>query len=153
MEGNLLQQLFNYYVTNFGYLWDLFFKHLLMSVYGVLFAALIGIPLGILLARYTKLSGFVITIANIIQTVPVIAMLAILMLVMGLGSETVVLTVFLYALLPIIKNTYTGIASVGIVCKTPATVNTILAVRFVFDNKMPIGTATMMASNNATIEI
>ncbi len=87
MEGNLLQQLFNYYVTNFGYLWDLFFKHLLMSVYGVLFAALIGIPLGILLARYTKLSGFVITIANIIQTVPVIAMLAILMLVMGLGSE------------------------------------------------------------------
>ena len=73
---------------------DLFFKHLLMSVYGVLFAALIGIPLGILLARYTKLSGFVITIANIIQTVPVIAMLAILMLVMGLGSETVVLTVF-----------------------------------------------------------
>ncbi len=39
-------------------------------------------------------------------------MLAILMLVMGLGSETVVLTVFLYALLPIIKNTYTGIASV-----------------------------------------
>ncbi|HEJ8539469.1 TPA: ABC transporter permease [Staphylococcus aureus] len=112
MEGNLLQQLFNYYVTNFGYLWDLFFKRLLMSVYGVLFAALIGIPLGILLARYTKLSGFVITIANIIQTVPVIAMLAILMLVMGLGSETVVLTVFLYALLPIIKNTYTGIASV-----------------------------------------
>ena len=112
MEGNLLQQLFNYYVTNFDYLWDLFFKHLLMSVYGVLFAALIGIPLGILLARYTKLSGFVITIANIIQTVPVIAMLAILMLVMGLGSETVVLTVFLYALLPIIKNTYTGIASV-----------------------------------------
>ena len=48
MEGSLLQQLFNYYVTNFGYLWDLFFKHLLMSVYGVLFAALIGIPLGIL---------------------------------------------------------------------------------------------------------
>ena len=63
------------------------------------FAALSGIPLGILLARYTKLSGFVITIANIIQTVQSFTMLAILMLVMGLGSETVVLTVFLYALL------------------------------------------------------
>lgn len=59
-----------------------------------------------------KIHKTLITIANIIQTVPVIAMLAILMLVMGLGSETVVLTVFLYALLPIIKNTYTGIASV-----------------------------------------
>ena len=77
-----------------------------LAIYGIYFQTLInvclwcavcsfgGIPLGILLARYTKLSGFVITIANIIQTVPVIAMLAILMLVMGLGSETVVLTVF-----------------------------------------------------------
>lgn len=68
--------------------------------------------IGNLACKIHKTSGFVITIANIIQTVPVIAMLAILMLVMGLGSETVVLTVFLYALLPIIKNTYTGIASV-----------------------------------------
>ena len=78
-------------------------KHLLMSVYGVLFASIVGIPIGIIIARYSKFSGVIITIANIIQTVPVIAMLAILMLVMGLGTTTVVVTVFLYALLPIIK--------------------------------------------------
>ncbi len=83
-----------------------------MSVYGVLFAAIVGIPLGIIIARYKKLSWTIITIANIIQTVPVIAMLAILMLVMGLGPTTVVVTVFLYALLPIIKNTFTGIVGV-----------------------------------------
>lgn len=112
MEGNLLQQLVEYYSVNFGYLWDLFIKHLLMSVYGVLFAAIVGIPLGIIIARYKKLSWTIITIANIIQTVPVIAMLAILMLVMGLGTTTVVVTVFLYALLPIIKNTFTGIVGV-----------------------------------------
>ncbi|WP_145467869.1 ABC transporter permease [Staphylococcus pettenkoferi] len=112
MSGNLLQQLGEYYSTNFGYLMDLFFKHFLMSVYGVLFASIIGIPIGIFIARFSKLSWIVITIANIIQTVPVIAMLAILMLVMGLGPNTVVFTVFLYALLPIIKNTYTGIQGV-----------------------------------------
>lgn len=112
MSGNLLQQLGEYYSTNFGYLMDLFFKHLLMSVYGVLFASIIGIPIGIFIARFSKLSWIVITIANIIQTVPVIAMLAILMLVMGLGPNTVVFTVFLYALLPIIKNTYTSIQGV-----------------------------------------
>lgn len=114
MEGNLLQQLVEYYSINFGYLWDLFLKHLLMSVYGVLFASIVGIPIGIVIARYSKFSGFIITIANIIQTVPVIAMLAILMLVMGLGTTTVVVTVFLYALLPIIKNTYTGIMGVDV---------------------------------------
>ena len=85
-----------------------------MSIYGVLFAAIIGIPLGILIARFGKLSGIIITLANIIQTVPVIAMLAILMLVIGLGINTVIFTVFLYALLPIIKNTYTGINEVDI---------------------------------------
>ena len=112
MEGNLLQQFLHYYAVNYGYLLDLFFQHLLMSVYGVLFAAIVGIPIGIVIARYAKISGIIITLANIIQTVPVIAMLAILMLVMGLGPNTVVFTVFLYALLPIIKNTYTGIIGV-----------------------------------------
>ena len=85
-----------------------------MSVYGVLFASIIGIPLGIIIARFGKLSGVIITLANIIQTVPVIAMLAMLMLVIGLGINTVIFTVFLYALLPIIKNTYTGIKEVDI---------------------------------------
>lgn len=112
MDGNLLQQLIEYYAVNFGYLWDLFIKHLLMSIYGVLFAAIVGIPLGIIIARYSKLSWIIITIANIIQTVPVIAMLAILMLIMGLGPNTVVVTVFFYALLPIIKNTFDGINGV-----------------------------------------
>ncbi|WP_154835301.1 ABC transporter permease [Staphylococcus pasteuri] len=112
MKGNLFQSIIEYYSLNFGYLMELFFKHLLMSVYGVLFACIIGIPLGIVIARYKKLAWPIITIANIIQTVPAIAMLAILMLSMGLGPTTVVVTVFLYSLLPIIKNTYTGIVDV-----------------------------------------
>ena len=55
MEGNLFEQLIHYYQTNFGYLWELFINHL-MSIYGVLFVAIIGIPLGILIARFGKLS-------------------------------------------------------------------------------------------------
>ena len=114
MNGNLFEQLISYYQTNSGYLFELFINHFLMSVYGVLFSSIIGIPLGIIIARFGKLSGFIITLANIIQTVPVIAMLAMLMLVIGLGINTVIFTVFLYALLPIIKNTYTGIKEVDI---------------------------------------
>src|SRR5699024_12564583 len=106
MEGNLLQQLIEYYSVNFGYLWDLFIMHLLMSVYGVLFAAIVGIPLGIVIARHKKLSWTIITIANIIQTVPVIEMLAILMLVMGLGTTTVVVIVFLCEFLSLLYNSF-----------------------------------------------
>ncbi|MCM3570297.1 ABC transporter permease [Neobacillus mesonae] len=101
-----------YYTQNGSYVWEQFYRHFLMSAYGVLFAAIVAIPLGILIARYHKLSAWVISLANIIQTIPALAMLAVLMLVMGLGTDTVVFSLFLYSLLPIIKNTYTGIRNV-----------------------------------------
>ena len=48
MKGNLLHSILEYYSLNWAFLLELFFKHLLMSVYGVLFACIIGIPVGIL---------------------------------------------------------------------------------------------------------
>lgn len=88
-------------------------RHFLVSIYGVIFAAIIGIPIGIFIAHHTKLSSVVIAIANVIQTVPSLAMLSIIMIGLGLGVNTVIVTVFLYALLPIIKNTYTGMLNVS----------------------------------------
>ncbi|XRL90018.1 glycine betaine/carnitine/choline/choline sulfate ABC transporter permease OpuCD [Bacillus subtilis] len=108
----VLQQLGTYYSQNGGYVLQEFYRHFLMSVYGVLFAAIVGIPLGILIARYRRLSGWVFAVTNVIQTIPALAMLAVLMLVMGLGANTVILSLFLYSLLPIIRNTYTGIISI-----------------------------------------
>lgn len=94
------------------YVLSQFNRHFLISIYGVLFAAIVGIPLGILIARHSRLSSTVVGIANVIQTVPSLAMLSIIMLGLGLGVNTVIATVFLYALLPIIKNTYSGMQSV-----------------------------------------
>lgn len=107
-----LKQLIDYYQTNGSYVMEEFWRHFLMSAYGVIFAAIIAIPLGVYIARKKRLAGWVIQIANIIQTIPALAMLAVLMLIMGLGTNTVVLSLFLYSLLPILKNTYTGIRNV-----------------------------------------
>ena len=78
----------------------------------MIFAAIVGIPLGIFIARHTKLANWVIRLANVIQTIPSLAMISVLMIGMGLGVNVVILTVFLYSLLPIIKNTYTGMRQV-----------------------------------------
>ncbi|MDQ0205763.1 ABC transporter permease [Alkalicoccobacillus murimartini] len=107
-----LRELLTYYSQNSGYVWTEFTRHFLMSAYGVFFAALVSIPLGIFIARYSRLSGIVLNITNVIQTIPALAMLAVLMLVLGLGANTVVLALFLYSLLPILRNTYTGIRNV-----------------------------------------
>ncbi|HIS29861.1 MAG TPA: ABC transporter permease [Candidatus Avamphibacillus intestinigallinarum] len=107
-----IKEILVYYDNNGIYVWEQFYKHFLMSAYGVIFAAIVAIPLGILIARYRKLHPWVMTLANTIQTIPALAMLSVLMLGMGLGTGTVVFALFLYSLLPIIKNTYTGIVNV-----------------------------------------
>jgi osmoprotectant transport system permease protein len=111
-EMNTLQQLLYYYRENASYVFEQFTRHFLISIYGVLFAAIVAIPLGFWIARHKKLADWIIGAANVIQTIPSLALLSILMLGLGLGSDTVIATVFLYSLLPIIKNTYTGVRNV-----------------------------------------
>lgn len=112
-EMGLWQQFWYYMTHNGSYVLEQFSRHFLIAIYGVLFAAVVGIPLGILIARYKKLSATTIGIANVIQTIPSLAMLSILMLALGLGVNTVIVTVFLYSILPIVKNTYTGMNNVN----------------------------------------
>ena len=108
----MIQELLEYFAVNESYIFNQFIRHFLISIYGVLFASIVAIPLGFYLTRHHKMADWMIRIANIIQTIPSLAMLSILMIGMGLGPNTVVMTVFLYSLLPILKNTYVGVKSV-----------------------------------------
>ena len=101
-----------YYAQNSSYVFEQFLRHFLISIYGVLFASIVAIPLGFFVASRRKLSRLTISIANVMQTIPSLAMLAILMFLIGTGPDTVVFAVFLYAILPILKNTVAGINSV-----------------------------------------
>ncbi|MFZ7334472.1 ABC transporter permease [Streptococcus pluranimalium] len=112
-EMSTLEQFFYYFSQNGSYILSQFLSHFLISIYGVLLASVVGIPLGIIIARKHHLRGFVMGIANVLQTIPSLAMISIIMLALGLGTKTVVATVFLYSLLPIISNTYAGIANVN----------------------------------------
>ncbi len=108
----LLRDTLTYYAINGGYVLEQFWRHFLISVYGVLFASAIAIPLGFAIARRGRLAGWVIGAANVIQTVPSLALMSVLMLGLGLGVRTVIVTVLLYSLLPIVRNTYAGIRSI-----------------------------------------
>lgn len=109
---NIWEQLVYYVQQNGPYLWEQFVRHFLISIYGVVFAAIIAIPLGFWIARHAKLADWIVGAANVIQTVPSLAMLSILMLGFGIGVTTVIITVFLYSILPILKNTYAGVKNV-----------------------------------------
>lgn len=104
--------LFNYFIKNWDHLASLTLNHIVMVVIGLGLALIVGIPLGILCAKNERLAGIILATASIIQVFPSIALLGVLMIFFGLGFKTVVVGLFLYSLLPIIRNTYVGLGEV-----------------------------------------
>ncbi|TMN21631.1 ABC transporter permease [Lentibacillus cibarius] len=107
-----ITDLVTYMTENYNELLALTIEHILMVVYGIGLSLVVGVPLGILAARFEKLAPIIISITNVLQLIPSLAMLAILMLYLGFGFKTIVIGLFLYSLLPIVKNTYVGIREV-----------------------------------------
>ena len=90
-------------------------EHLLLALISTAIAGMIGIPLGILISRYPAWKRPVIGIANVLQTIPSLALLGFLVPLPFLGGirpRTAIVALVLYALLPLIRNTYTGITDV-----------------------------------------
>jgi len=87
-------------------------QHIFMVLIGLLLALAVGIPLGVLASRNRRTGQVILTLANIIQVFPSLALLVLLMVAFGLGTTTVVIGLFLYSLLPIIRNTYVGLTQV-----------------------------------------
>jgi osmoprotectant transport system permease protein len=87
-------------------------RHMQITGMAVGFAILIGVPLGILITKKKNLANLVINVTNTFQTLPSLALFGLIIPILGIGLVPSVFVLFLYALLPIIKNTYIGINSV-----------------------------------------
>lgn len=92
---------------------SLLLEHIQLTLLAVLIAVVIGVPLGIFITNYKKLSKIVIGFANLVQAIPSLAILGFLIPVVGIGSVPAIIMVVLYSMLPIIKNTYTGISNIN----------------------------------------
>ena len=100
---------------NWAELFDLVRQHIFLVFNAVLVACIIGLPTGIALTRYGALRGPVLAIANVMQTIPSLALFGFLIplpFIGGIGSRTALVALVLYSLLPIIRNTVTGIFGV-----------------------------------------
>lgn len=88
--------------------------HLYISAVSILLGCIAAIPLGIYLSssKINWIKSFAFGVANIFQTVPSLAILAILIPLMGIGMKPAIFALFLYSLLPILRNTYAGFQSV-----------------------------------------
>jgi osmoprotectant transport system permease protein len=87
-------------------------QHIGLTFISLLIAVIIGLPLGIWITRHKRFSGIVLGIAGILQTIPSIALLGFMIPLLGIGAKPAIVALLLYALLPIIRNTFTGIGGV-----------------------------------------
>ncbi|WP_322560333.1 ABC transporter permease, partial [Staphylococcus haemolyticus] len=102
----------NYLVENSGMLLNKTLEHLYISIMALILAMIVAIPLGILLSKKEKLSKVSLTIAGILQTIPTLAILALMIPLFGVGKVTAIIALFIYVLLPILNNTIVGVQNI-----------------------------------------
>jgi osmoprotectant transport system permease protein len=87
-------------------------QHLELSFIAVIIAILIAVPTGIILTRYQRLASPIIGFASLFQTIPSLALLGFMIPLLGIGWTPAIVALTIYGLLPILRNTYTGIMNV-----------------------------------------
>lgn len=109
-------QTLNYMIDNPGYLAALTWQHLWLVLLAVGLAIVIGVPLGVLIVRYRRLATPVLGLTTLLLTVPSIALFGLMiplfsLIGQGIGALPAITAVFLYSLLPIVRNTFTALDS------------------------------------------
>lgn len=124
------------------------FEHLWLTLFAMLLAAAIGLPLGILLSRHPKFAKPVIGFANVLQTIPSLALFGLLLPVPWLGENAARLAILAltgYALLPILRNTYAGIRGIDPTLTDIATALGMTSLQKLFKVELPLAASVILA--------
>lgn len=107
-----ISDLVNIYIERYDFFLELTLEHLKISGISIFIATVIGGVLGVLISQYRKISTLVLAITNFLYTIPSISLLGFLIPFSGIGNVTAIIALSIYALLPMIRNTYTGIDNI-----------------------------------------
>ncbi len=108
----MLQEMLQLFLDRTDFFLDLLWEHLALSAVAIFFALILGLALGILIAQQERFSLPVLATVNFIYTIPSIALFGFLISFTGIGNRTAVIALTVYALLPIVRNTYAGLSNI-----------------------------------------
>lgn len=120
-------------------------QHLYIAAIALALGVIVAIPLGILLTRYPKISGVVIGLASILQTVPAMALLAMMIPIFGIGAKPAIVALFIYSLLPILRNTFLGMKQVDPTLRDAAKGMGMSATQSIVQVELPLAAPVIMA--------
>ncbi|GCF93868.1 choline ABC transporter permease [Enterococcus florum] len=120
-------------------------EHLYISAFALALGILVAVPLGILLTRLPKVANVVIGVASVLQTVPSLALLALMIPFFGVGKLPAIIALFIYSLLPILRNTYIGMKGVDRNYRDVAKGMGMTNLQSIISVELPIAIPTIMA--------
>jgi osmoprotectant transport system permease protein len=123
-------------------------EHLWLVGISMLLAVLIGVPLGILLTRKPKLKTLVLGSTNVIQTIPSLALFGLLLPLPWLGARVdrlAIVALALYALLPIVRNTYVGITGISVPVREAAVAMGLTSSQLLWHVELPLASPVILA--------
>ncbi|WP_413526519.1 ABC transporter permease [Latilactobacillus curvatus] len=120
-------------------------EQLYISAIALVLGIMVAVPLGIALTRFPKTAKVVIAIASMLQTVPSLALLALMIPLFGIGKVPAIIALFIYSLLPILRNTYIGMNDVDPILKDSAKGMGMTPVQSIMQVEIPMATPVIMA--------
>jgi len=120
-------------------------EHMQISFIAIFIAVIIAVPLGIYITRHKRLAEPILQIAAIFQTIPSLAILGILIPLVGIGQVPAVIALVIYAILPILRNTYTGIKEVDTILIEAAEAMGMNKRKQLFKVQLPLAMPVIMA--------
>ncbi len=127
---------------------ELTLEHSMLVLIAMSVAIAISVPLGVLLTRKAKWRGIVLGFANVMQTIPSLALFGFLIpvpLIGGIGKRTAIVALILYALLPILRNTLVGILSVDPAVRESAVAMGMTGRQLLWQVEIPLAARTILA--------
>jgi osmoprotectant transport system substrate-binding protein/osmoprotectant transport system permease protein len=120
-------------------------QHLRLVALSLLIAVLVGVPLGVLAARSAFLGSAILSLTGLLQTIPSLALLALLIPLFGIGVIPALIALFLYSLLPIVRNTYVGLTTIPPPLAEAADAIGLPPVSQLFRVRLPMASPAIMA--------
>ncbi|GAA0076521.1 hypothetical protein UT300005_08990 [Clostridium sp. CTA-5] len=141
----MIREVFQLYISRWDFFLKLIIEHLKISGISILIAGIIGLILGVLISEYKKTSPFILGITSFIYTIPSISLLGFLIPFSGIGNTTAIIALTIYALLPMVRNTYAGIENIDYSIIESAKGMGSTPFEIVYKVKLPLATTAILS--------
>lgn len=140
-----MKEIIDLIITRGDFFLELLIEHLQISLISIIIAIILGLIIGIIISEYQKTSKIIMSIVNFIYTFPSISLLGFLIPLSGIGDTTAIIALTIYALLPMVRNTYTGLTNVNPLLIEAATGMGSTKMQVLYKIKLPLAIPVIIA--------